>query len=144
MHKRGFIWSCQEHFGNFLDLKSTFAAMTAPKIDLTEAFGKESTVKVYLAVPKLQLGRANVAQGTDGDHARYVEAEQQGQDESRGGGLNQAFEKHRTPHTSLGTGRRFRLQQPVNLKLWSHRPQSCNTRGCAGRRDSEPHTGSQS
>ena len=69
-----------------LDLKSTFAAMTAPKIDLTEAFGKESTVKVYLAVPKLQLGRANVAQGIDGDHARYVEAEQQAQDESRGGG----------------------------------------------------------
>jgi type VI secretion system protein ImpJ len=69
-----------------VDLKPTFAALLAPKVDLAEAFGKESTVKVFLAVPKLQLGRANVAQGVDGDHARYVEAEQSAQDESRGGG----------------------------------------------------------
>jgi type VI secretion system protein ImpJ len=69
-----------------LDLKPTFAAMLAPKVDLSEAFGKESVLKVYLAVPKLQLGRANIAQSADGDHARYIEAEQQAQDESRGGG----------------------------------------------------------
>ncbi len=69
-----------------LDLKGTFTVAENQKVDLAEAFGKESLVKVFLAVPKLQLGRANVAQGADGDHARYLEAEQSTQDESRGGG----------------------------------------------------------
>ena len=40
-----------------LELKSTFAALQGEGVDLAEAFGREATVKVFLAVPKLQLGR---------------------------------------------------------------------------------------
>jgi type VI secretion system protein ImpJ len=68
-----------------LDLKSSLVAMNQGKVDLAEAFGRESTIKVYLAVPKLQLGRANVGYPGQTDHSRYVEAEQSTQDESRGG-----------------------------------------------------------
>ncbi len=68
-----------------LDLKSSLVAMNQGKVDLAEAFGRESTIKVYVAVPKLQLGRANVGYPGQTDHARYVEAEQSTQDESRGG-----------------------------------------------------------
>ena len=68
-----------------LDLKPTLVAMNQGKVDLAEAFGRESTIKVYVAVPKLQLGRANVGYPGQTDHARYVEAEQSTQDESRGG-----------------------------------------------------------
>lgn len=68
-----------------LDLKSSLVAMNQGQVDLAEAFGRESTIKVYLAVPKLQLGRANVGYAGQTDHARYVEAEQSTQDESRGG-----------------------------------------------------------
>ncbi len=69
-----------------LDLKPTFAKMPEGNIDLTEAFGRESSVKIYLAVPKLQMGRANVAQNGQADHARFLETEQSAQDESQGGG----------------------------------------------------------
>ncbi len=69
-----------------LELKSTFAALQGEGVDLAEAFGREATVKVYLAVPKLQLGRANVGYADQSDHARYIETEQAAQDESRGGG----------------------------------------------------------
>lgn len=69
-----------------LELKSTFAALQGEGVDLAEAFGREATVKVYLAVPKLQLGRANVGYANQTDHARYIETEQAAQDESRGGG----------------------------------------------------------
>jgi type VI secretion system protein ImpJ len=68
-----------------LDLKPTLVAMNQGKVDLTEAFGRESTIKVYLAVPKLQLGRANVGYPGQADHARYLETDQSTQDESRGG-----------------------------------------------------------
>jgi len=69
-----------------LDLKPTFASMSQGRVDLVEAFGKESTVKVYVAVPKLQLGRANVGHPGEADHARYIQTDETTQDESHGGG----------------------------------------------------------
>jgi len=54
------------------------------RLDLKEAFNKESVVRVFLAVPKLKLGTANVAAG-DGAKVRYGEVKQSVQDESFGG-----------------------------------------------------------
>jgi type VI secretion system protein ImpJ len=55
------------------------------RLDLKEAFEKESTVKVFLAVPKLKMGTANVAVGGNGSKARFGEVKQSVQDESFGG-----------------------------------------------------------
>jgi type VI secretion system protein ImpJ len=55
------------------------------RLDLKEAFEKESVVRVFLAVPKLKLGTTNVAAGGDGSKARYGEVKQSVQDESFGG-----------------------------------------------------------
>ena len=46
------------------------------RVDLKEAFAKESVVRVFLAVPKLKLGAANVAPATDPGKPRYVEITQ--------------------------------------------------------------------
>jgi len=54
------------------------------RVDLKAAFAGQSKVLVYLAVPKLQLGRANVASARSGQ-ARYVDMKQPVQDESAGG-----------------------------------------------------------
>jgi type VI secretion system protein ImpJ len=55
------------------------------RLDLKDAFARESTVRVYLAVPKLQLGRANVAPSRDAAGHRFSEQEQLLADESSGG-----------------------------------------------------------
>jgi type VI secretion system protein ImpJ len=55
------------------------------RLDLKEAFAKESVVRVFLAVPKLKLGSVNVGPGTDPGKARYVATVQALQDESLGG-----------------------------------------------------------
>jgi type VI secretion system protein ImpJ len=55
------------------------------RVSLKEAFAKESAIRVFLAVSKLHLGRANVGPpGQQGVH-RYSEAEQLQADESKGG-----------------------------------------------------------
>jgi type VI secretion system protein ImpJ len=68
-----------------LDLKEPLAGLSRPQVGLEDAFGKETSVVVYLAVSKLQLGRVNVARNGQAPHARYIEHEQQVQDESSGG-----------------------------------------------------------
>jgi type VI secretion system protein ImpJ len=55
------------------------------RLDLKEAFEKESVVRVFLAVPKLKLGATNVSAGGDGGKVRYGEVKQSVQDESFGG-----------------------------------------------------------
>jgi type VI secretion system protein ImpJ len=52
---------------------------------LQDAFNSSAEVTVYLAVPRLRMGRANVGNGEGGADARYLEAELPVQDESRGG-----------------------------------------------------------
>ena len=66
-------------------LISLEAGQDLDRIDLKEAFVKEPSVKVFLAVPKLQLGRANVAPSGQAGTARYVDTQQSQPDESRGG-----------------------------------------------------------
>ena len=69
-------------------LVSAGAEQPLDRVDLRPAFEKESVVMVYLAVPKLAMGRANVAVNAgDGDaEHRYSETVLAQQDESRGGG----------------------------------------------------------
>ncbi len=55
------------------------------RVDLKEAFEAESTVRVFLAVPKLQLGNANVDPEGQPGRRRYVEVTHAVQDESAGG-----------------------------------------------------------
>lgn len=63
----------------------SFAAGQAPdRVDLKASFAAQTEVTVYLAVPKLALGRANVGLDMGGDH-RYVARTLSVQDESQGG-----------------------------------------------------------
>ncbi len=59
------------------------------RVELKDAFAKAAEVQVYLAVPKLRLGRANVgrtaASAGDGPPPRYLENRCGVQDESLGG-----------------------------------------------------------
>jgi type VI secretion system protein ImpJ len=76
--------SCQARLrdGTLIDLGT---GQEPDRIDLKDAFEAESTIRVFLAVPKLQLGRANVAAGSNADTHRYEGVPQSLQDESRGG-----------------------------------------------------------
>jgi type VI secretion system protein ImpJ len=77
-----------------VDLKEKLAEVADIQLDLEEAFESESTVRVYLAVPKLQLGRANVGRVGEDDHTRTIEYELPTQDES-GGGSDQTVQVKR-------------------------------------------------
>lgn len=55
------------------------------RLDLKEAFAKESVVRVFLAVPKLKLGSTNVAPANDPGKSRFVDTRQSLPDESLGG-----------------------------------------------------------
>jgi type VI secretion system protein ImpJ len=56
------------------------------RVELKQAFAQGTEVMAYLAVPKLTMGRANVArQRGRGDQQRYFETTLQVQDESLGG-----------------------------------------------------------
>ncbi len=54
-------------------------------VNLAEAFLKDPTVRVYLGVPKLKLGRANVSAQQHGSQSRYVETKRNVPDEVEGG-----------------------------------------------------------
>lgn len=68
-----------------VELKEAFDRLRMPVADLEEAFANESTVTVYLAVPKLRMGRANVGTEANSDRHRYVELIRAVQDENAGG-----------------------------------------------------------
>mgnify|MGYP000215211913 CR=1 FL=1 len=61
------------------------AGQEPDRVDLKEAFAKESVVRVFVAIPKLKMGRVNVATGADGAQQRFIETKQLVQDESFGG-----------------------------------------------------------
>ncbi len=66
-------------------LVSLDAGQELDRADLKEAFATQTSVRVYLGVPKLKLGRANVAAGTEPGKHRYVQSTAAVQDESLGG-----------------------------------------------------------
>lgn len=55
------------------------------RVDLRNAFDRDSTVRVYLAVPKLKLGTQNVLEGGQQQKLRYLARNASMQDESEGG-----------------------------------------------------------
>jgi type VI secretion system protein ImpJ len=66
-------------------LASRAAGQSFSRIDLKTAFERETSVTVYLAVPKLKMGQANVAGSAAVANSRYVEQTLSVQDESSGG-----------------------------------------------------------
>ena len=54
-----------------LDLRSESGPAAPPSADLTEAFERESTIRVFLGIPKLKLGRPNVAGMENGVPLRF-------------------------------------------------------------------------
>jgi len=68
-----------------LDLKQPVTEVAHLVAQLGEAFAQESIVRVYLAVPKLKLGRNNCASGDQDGSTRYAEARLMLPDENRGG-----------------------------------------------------------
>lgn len=68
-----------------VDVKEAVSGLVQATAGLEEAFSKEAVVRVYLAVPKATLGRANVSTDGTQEGTRYVESSLAVQDESRGG-----------------------------------------------------------
>jgi len=68
--------------GTLIDLNEGTAL---DRIDLKDAFSRETEVTVYLAVPKLKVGDQNVAKSGVSSHSRFVEVNRTVQDENQGG-----------------------------------------------------------
>lgn len=70
-----------------VDLKQAVAETATVMRNLADAFERESTVRVYLAVPKMRLGRTNVgsADSPNASELRYLESNVTVPDESWGG-----------------------------------------------------------
>ena len=89
-----------------LDLKPSFLELEKVLVDLTEAFAEEAMVRVYLGVPKLQLGNQNVGRGDASDHGlkpRFLQYDQEIQDESQGGNDQSVQLKHPNIRLLLST-----------------------------------------
>ncbi len=68
-----------------VDLEEGIDKVASTAAGLEQAFLKEPTVRVYLAIPKLRLGRANVSAEGQGSQSRYIEAKRGIPDEVSGG-----------------------------------------------------------
>lgn len=66
-------------------LKKDFNQLNSAIAGLEEAFETEAVIRVYLGVPKLHLGRTNVAAEHGGLESRYFASRMSLQDESAGG-----------------------------------------------------------
>lgn len=68
-----------------VDLKDPINDAMQIAAPLEEAFASEAIVRVFLGIPKLRMGRANVSQNGDASAQRYVNSLASMQDESQGG-----------------------------------------------------------
>jgi type VI secretion system protein ImpJ len=68
-----------------VDLKTPIGEMSRLTAQLGDAFAQESVIRVYLAVPKLKLGRVNCSSGEADGSTRYAETRLMLADENRGG-----------------------------------------------------------
>jgi type VI secretion system protein ImpJ len=70
-----------------LDLSKSLAESSSLSKSLQDAFERESSIRIYLGVPKMRLGRTNVGSINDENSAelRYLESEVTLPDESWGG-----------------------------------------------------------
>lgn len=67
------------------DLKEPLDQLKSAMVDLSDAFAQESTIRVFLAVPKMKLGAVNVGNEAGGGKHRFTETIQSLQDENQGG-----------------------------------------------------------
>ncbi|MCA9174966.1 MAG: type VI secretion system baseplate subunit TssK [Planctomycetales bacterium] len=67
-----------------LDLEQAIAEARLPSVEMNEAFEETSVLRVYLGIPKLTMGRANVSESA-AEPTRFVETSLSVQDESQGG-----------------------------------------------------------
>ncbi len=67
-----------------VDLTRAMSELRQVNASLKDAFERDSVVRVYLAIPKLRLGRANIGSTDNLSDARYIEVEKTVQDESWG------------------------------------------------------------
>jgi len=67
-----------------LDMRSAATDQLIASADLTEAFEEDSKVRVFLAVPRLKLGRVNVASNGSAADCRYLPSTINIQDETDG------------------------------------------------------------
>lgn len=68
-----------------VDLSAGIERQAERAISLQAGLAQSPTVRVYLGVPKLKLGRANVSAGTGESDSRYVERKREVPDEVDGG-----------------------------------------------------------
>ena len=68
-----------------VDLKPALNQRKETTVDLKTAFETNDEVRVYLGVPKLKMGSANVGRAGETGMQRYLALQQSMQDESRGG-----------------------------------------------------------
>ncbi|MEX0819536.1 MAG: type VI secretion system baseplate subunit TssK [Pirellulaceae bacterium] len=68
-----------------IDVKDAFRHKAPEAADLHAAFESAAVVQVFVAIPKLQLGRPNVSAPQDGAQTRYLERDLPVYDETRGG-----------------------------------------------------------
>lgn len=67
-----------------LDLRDAVSGQRLAGVDLKEAFQRQTVVQVFLAVPRLQLGRPNVANAAAGTAPRYSATTLEVPEEGRG------------------------------------------------------------
>ncbi|HEY5313306.1 MAG TPA: type VI secretion system baseplate subunit TssK [Pirellulales bacterium] len=68
-----------------LDLKGATGAPDRSQTSLSEAFDQAAVVRVYLGIPNVKLGRANVASSPAATDTRYLESSVSLHEEGRGG-----------------------------------------------------------
>jgi type VI secretion system protein ImpJ len=68
-----------------LDLKGATGAPDRNSASLSEAFDQAAVVRVYLGIPNLKLGRANVASSPSATDTRYIESSVSLHEEGRSG-----------------------------------------------------------
>ena len=73
------------HRPDRLGLERAIVEVSDLVVSLGDAFKQESTVRIYLAVPKLRLGRANTGTREDEGDSRFAELRMSVPDENRGG-----------------------------------------------------------
>ena len=66
-----------------VDLKEAVKEAEIATVSLEDAFERESVIRLYVGVPKLRLGRANLDNGTANGDSRFLESRQVVHDENR-------------------------------------------------------------
>ncbi|MCA9263596.1 MAG: type VI secretion system baseplate subunit TssK [Planctomycetales bacterium] len=86
-----------------IDLKPSLEQLSRVTADLSDALDSDTAIRIYLAVPKLQLGRENVSDGGPGDETRFIQTVMEVHDENRGGSDQQIYFRNLNTRILLST-----------------------------------------